>query len=172
MRIVTTSTDVYKFDELDEKAKQKAIEWFLSDYPDHEWWDCTYEDAKTIGLALKSFDLDRNRHATGKFINDAETCAKAVIENHGEQCETYKTAKAFLLSMDSLNTEYPEKEEGENAAQYEGEKEDLEDEFLKSLLEDYAMLLQKEYEYLCSEEHALDMIQNNNYEFTKEGAIF
>jgi hypothetical protein len=36
---------VYKFNELDDRAKQKAREWYTGcDYPHDDWWDWTYED--------------------------------------------------------------------------------------------------------------------------------
>ena len=42
-------TKVYKFDELDDRAKQKAREWYTGrDYPHDDWWDCTYEDFQII----------------------------------------------------------------------------------------------------------------------------
>jgi hypothetical protein len=54
--LVTVKT-VYEFDELSEAAKQKAIESYRVDYPDHEWWDSTYEmieqAATILGINLK-----------------------------------------------------------------------------------------------------------------------
>jgi hypothetical protein len=47
--IVTT---VYKFDELSEAAKQKAIESYRVDYPDYEWWDSVYEMVEDVGKIL------------------------------------------------------------------------------------------------------------------------
>lgn len=53
----TKTTNVYQYDELDDHAKQRAREWFARDYPDYEWWDCTYEDiaerANELGIDLK-----------------------------------------------------------------------------------------------------------------------
>lgn len=45
----------YKFNELNEKAKQKVREWHAEGM--HDWWDCTYDDAKTRG-AEKGFDIE------------------------------------------------------------------------------------------------------------------
>ena len=55
-----------------------------------------------------------------------------------------------------------------------GDPEDLEDlnkEFLRSLCEDYRIILQKEYEYLTSEEAIIETIEVNEYEFTEEGEL-
>lgn len=49
-------TNVYHYDELGEKAKEKAKEWFRRDYPDYDWWDYLYEDfderAAELGIEL------------------------------------------------------------------------------------------------------------------------
>lgn len=49
-------TPVYTYDELSEKAKERAREWFRRDYPDYNWWDFLYEDferrAKELGIEL------------------------------------------------------------------------------------------------------------------------
>lgn len=52
----TVRTKVYKFSELSEQAKEKAIESFYNINVDYEYWDSTYEDFKlfceTIGLTV------------------------------------------------------------------------------------------------------------------------
>lgn len=54
MREVTVN--VYKFDELSDEAKQKAIAWFRGGQFDGEWWDSVFEDAATC-LAFLGFDI-------------------------------------------------------------------------------------------------------------------
>lgn len=51
-------TQVYKFDELDERAKERARDWYRSGAFDYEWWECTFDDAKEC-LKLAGFDVDR-----------------------------------------------------------------------------------------------------------------
>ena len=48
---------VYKFDELDERAKERARDWYRQGAFDYEWWDCTFDDAKQC-LKLAGFDVD------------------------------------------------------------------------------------------------------------------
>lgn len=43
----TISIDLYTFDELSDKSKEKARNWYRTDYPDSGWWECTYDDART-----------------------------------------------------------------------------------------------------------------------------
>ncbi len=166
----TIETQVFTFDELSDKAKEKARGWFRQDYDSSDAADYILDDAKTIGLAIKS--LSQHRANKGAFTDDAVTCAQAIIENHGPDCETYKTAKAFLLSVDSLNVEYPEYAEGERESDYEDEKEELEKEFLGSLLSDYWQMLDKEIEYQNSEEVVDENITANDYTFTEDGKRF
>jgi len=49
-------TKIYQYDELSDKAKEKAREWYRTDYPDYNWWDFLYEDfeqrAKELGIEL------------------------------------------------------------------------------------------------------------------------
>jgi hypothetical protein len=44
--------DVYKFDELNDRAKETARDWFRQDYPGYEWWDSSYDDFATIADIL------------------------------------------------------------------------------------------------------------------------
>ena len=163
---------VYSFQELSEDAKQKAIEDNYDINLDF-WWDNVYEDAESIGLKIESFDLDRNKHATGKFILGPLEVAQNIINEHGEVCETHKTAKEFLSShvelfVNYLNpeSEFYESKETENDLIY------LEAEFLSNILKDYANILQREYEYLSSKKAIIETIELNEYNFLKCGEMF
>lgn len=61
---------LYKFNELDERAKEKAREWYTrSDYPHDGWWDYVYEDFQTI-CDIIGVELDTNpvRLMNGKKV--------------------------------------------------------------------------------------------------------
>ena len=161
-------TKVYKFDELSDNAKEKALNELYDINVDYDWWDSIYEDAENIGLKLKTFDLDRNRHATGEFILSATEVAANVIRDHGDQCETYKTAQEFL---DEQNKYPMPDDDSDEFSVWEDKMLELEDEFLKSLLEDYSIILQKEYEYLTSEEAIIESIKANDYVFDENGNL-
>ncbi len=51
-------TEVFKYEELDDRAKEKAREWYTRDYPDYEWWDSCYDDfqriCEIIGVELET----------------------------------------------------------------------------------------------------------------------
>jgi hypothetical protein len=171
VKTYTKTIELYEFDELDDKAKDKARDWYRQGALDYEWWDCTYEDAKTVGLELTGFDLDRNRHATGKFIESAPEVADLILKNHGETCETYKTAAAFIKERDEIVDNAERDEHGELVSEYELDQklDEVEAEFLRALLEDYSIMLQNESEYLTSDESVDEMITANEYTFDKSG---
>lgn len=169
----TIKINLYLFAELSEEAKQKAIEKNYSINVEHgEWWDGTYMDAENIGLKLEHFDLDRNRHATGQFTLSAAEVAANIMRDHGPDCETYKTAEAFLEEfnpvfgayMDESNIKFETREA-------EDELMELEEEFLKSLLEDYSIILQHESEYLMSKEAIIETFEANEYTFEEDGTM-
>jgi len=167
----TISINLYKFSELSEEAKQKAIEKLYYINLDQDWWTFTYEDAENIGLKITGFDLDRNRHATGYFLLNATEVAQNILNEHGEMCETYKTAENFLSEHSPVFSKYMS-EDYEDIYEIENQLQEIEDDFLKNLLEDYSIMLQNECEYLQSEEAIIETIEANDYDFTENGDLY
>ena len=157
----TIETTVYKFDELTEEAKEKAVQRLSDINVDYRWYESTFDDAEGIGLKITDFEADR--YAKGKFINSAHEVAEAIIRDHGVHCETAITANNYMAEYKELEKNTPEEDDLETDA--------IDEEFLKSLLEDYRILLRKEYEYLTSEEAIIETIQANEYEFTSDGKL-
>ena len=169
----TKTIEIYQFDELSEQAKEKAIERLSNINVDFDWWSSTYEDAQQIGLKLTTFDLDRNRHAKGHFLLSAAEVAQNIISNHGEMCETYKTAEKFLEEWQPIFNEYMDEQSKKyESSEAEDEMQDIEQDFLNSLLEDYSIILQNESEYLQSDEAIIETIQANDYEFYVDGTKY
>jgi hypothetical protein len=171
----TIRTKVYQFSELSEQAKQKAIEWYLSGNDYSFAWENTKEDAEQIGLKIHS--LDDHRPNKGEFIEDAHFCANRIIENHGEKCETFKTAKSFLNDWKELVSKYSDgitldKVSEDNSDEFDQEADELEAEFLKAILEDYRIMYNQNVDYENSDKAAIEAIEANEYEFTKEGKRF
>jgi hypothetical protein len=167
----TITTTVYEFNELSDKAKEKARDWYRDGAFLDEWWLFTYEDAERAGLKIESFGLDRSRHAEGKLITSARECAESIIKDHGEACETFKTAQAFLKERDEIVDTANRDENGEldSVKELDDALDRCESEFLKSILEDYSIILQKESEYIVSDEAVDENITANGYTFTKDG---
>lgn len=152
------TVNIYTFDELSDRAKQRALDHCRYWQVEHEWWDGVYMDAERIGLKITAFDLDRHLHADGDFISSAESCAKAILEEHGASCETFKDASAYLEDLTKL-------------AEDDDAHEDLDREFLKTILEDYAWNLQHEYEWLTDDAQVEEFILANDYEFDEDGDL-
>lgn len=165
----TIRIKIYKFEELTPAAQTKALNQFADINTDYEWWDSTYEDAKTIGLLIKGFDT--NVSVIGQFIAGAEETAHLIEKEHGPDTETFKTATLYLQSRDKLINEWPKDENQEhiNVLELDWELDALDADFLRSLCEDYRIMLSKEYDYLTSEEAIKETVIANEYDFTKDG---
>jgi hypothetical protein len=173
----TVQVKVYKFDELSDEAKERVIDSFRHVNVEFDWWEGIYSDAENVGIKITSFDLDRNRHADGVFQDNFEEICRRIMAEHGEVCETYKTAQSYLNRYNELVTKYSDGVNTElvaedNEWEFDKECEELREEFEKEIFEDYSMMLQNEYEYLCSDEAVYEFIRSNEYEFTEDGELF
>lgn len=166
----TAEITLYKFSELKDRAKERARDWYREGALDYEWWESTYEDAANVGLKITEFDLGRGTSADGKFTKGPVDVANAVMKDHGKETETYKDARDFLKDWKAKETAYY-KADADNE-DFEGSEaaEELEKEFLNTLLQDYAQILQTEYEWLLSDEQVDESIEANEYEFHADGS--
>lgn len=71
MRTETTTRTLYQFDELSEKAQEKALEKLWDLNVDHEWWDYITDDIEANGEVSglycvygKEFDLNSKRYVS------------------------------------------------------------------------------------------------------------
>ena len=172
----TKTINLYSFDELSEDAKKKAIENLYDINVDSEWWESTYDDSANVGINITGFDTGRRNDITGNLtMSMCEVCHKLIAE-HGEDCETYKTAKDYLNQWDALVEKHSDgitkdKVSEYNEYDFDVEADNLEDDFRKAILEDYLIILRNEYEYLTSDEAIIETIQLNEYTFTENGKI-
>lgn len=140
---------LYQFDELSDKAKEKARDWWREGGLDYEWWDCIYEDAERIGLKITGFDA-YGRYIEGDLTKSVGAVCRAILAEHGKSCNTYKIALDYCCRKRRGNPYTRE-------------------DFLHDLLEEYLTMLRKEAEYLMSDEHIDETIRANEYEFTEDG---
>lgn len=177
----TVTTQVYTFDELSEEAKKTALGKFQDINIMHEWWDFIYDDAKNVFLIITEFDLDRGRKIKGHFKYSEEDTAKAIIEEHGNSTETYRTAEGFLgdiapilydiNQLECLGDNITEKQ-AKGLIELEVTLEYEKREFEKAIIEDYLTMLDREYEDCISEERVAETIRANGYEFFENGKQF
>jgi hypothetical protein len=170
----TIEIKLYEFEELSLKSQGKAIENDCSINVTFDWWEYIYEDSKNISLEITSFDLDRNKDATGKLTTDCNSVANDIIEKHGEKTETFEIPKQFIkfwndavkLHSNGIDTE---KVENEKEFYFDIIISDYEEDFLKHLLNEYSNILQRECEYQQSEEAIKETSISNEYDFTEDG---
>lgn len=187
--LVTRERTLYKFDELDERAQEKALESLWDLDVDHDWWDHIYRDAANIGLKITEFDTYRNT-ISGELTDYLLDSCKLIRKNHGKDCETFKTAKAYL---DEYIAAFVKWREAEQTSEFDADSEidddfedwkpidylkefkwtdearEIEKEYQKALLEDYLSMLRGEYDHLTSGENIKESIRDNDYLFTEDG---
>jgi hypothetical protein len=177
----TRTITIYQFDELDEKAQEKAIE-ICSDYNvDHDWCEHTCDqDAATIGLKITGFDLYRGT-IEGDLSEYLLDSCKLIRINHGKDTETFATARQYLKEyIEAYKVWRKEQDEEEYSDdmkpadllyefRYSDEADVVTNNYKKALLEDYLIILQKEYDFLTSREEIINTIRDNEYEFLANG---
>ena len=176
MRTETKTRTLYRFEELSDEAKEKALDSrrYTNTDAGSEWWESTYEDAANVGIKIKGFDTGRSGSSSsidGK-VEDTENTAHQIMKEHGEECETYKTAAEYLKERDAIIQRTGDSSDSEDSLDQD-EVDDLLDElgneFTKAILEDYLTILRNELEYLDSDEAVKESIEANEYEFTEDG---
>jgi len=166
----TITIALYSFDELKKETQDKAVELLHDLNLEHEWWKSTYEDAERIGLKITSFDLDRANYCHGLFLSNGYKTANLILEEHGDGCTTYHTAKKFLEDYKPKKEEFEKENPGWDFT-YQDEGSELEQEFLKALLKDYLRILKQEVQYRESKEAIIESIKANDYLFFEDGKL-
>jgi len=168
---------LYEFEELSAEAKEKAIEKNRTINVDFDWWDCTCESMKEVGVKIDSFDI--YYRTISIIIEDSEHTASKTIENFGEGMEIVKISKQFIKDRDALIKRlgegndiagYSVKEEFID--EYDEEIEYLEEEYRKEMAEEILTWLRDEYEFLQTDESVIESLISNDYEFTEDGTMY
>ena len=170
----TIETTLYQFEELSAESRQKAIETNSTINIDFDWWDCTYEGMREMGVEINSFDIyHRDISIT---IEDSEYTARQIVKNYGEGMEVFMSSKQFIKDRDALVKRLGEGNDidgysvkHENWSEFDEEIEILEEEYRREIAENIFTWLYEEYDYLQSEESIAQALVDNEYEFTKDG---
>lgn len=187
----TITVHLYQFDELDDKAKEAAREWFRKDYPDHGWWDTIYDDAKEIAKFL-GVEIDKIYFSgfwsrgdgacfTGTFRSDDLKTLDALKENYPTEEKLHALLQRLLAvkHQEGAFLELPARGRYSNSDTMETEDPDSyyvwgETLEIRSCLRSFAdwiyANLEKEYEYLVSNECVDETIRANEYWFLIDGS--
>ena len=168
--------NVYSINELSEDVQTKVIN-KMSDInvSDSYWYEILKEGAKEIGLVISTFDIDR-RYIKGVFKETAFETACKIKKEHGENCDTYKTAANYLTNYDLEFKQFEDvNKKGycseDKEEQFDQWLDEFDQSFLKELLQDYLKIFKDEYEYLISKECIKESIIANEYFFTEDGTM-
>jgi hypothetical protein len=195
----TIETVVYQYDELSDSAKEKAREWYLKDGLDYDWWDFCYEDfvrvADILGIEFSTRRGSKRPeiYFTGFYCQGSASSfvgtyryAKgtlAKIKKYAPQDEElHRIAKALqyvqsrhfyklvarvesvrdhLIRVSVEDADYPYRDIGDA----EGAINDLMNDFNDWMFK----TLEREYEWLTSDEVVEENIRANEYEFDEYG---
>lgn len=175
MRIMETK--VYPFEELNEAAKKTAIDNLYDLNVDHQWWDCTYDEAKNLGFEIRGFDVGQGSSCEILIVENHLSCIMTnILDSHGETCDTYTMAKEYQQHRNQLVRNcsdgiHTDRVSEEHEDKFDDLEDELNDMYKERLSEEYLSLLRKEYEYLTSDEAIKETIESNEYEFTAEGKL-
>jgi len=180
----TRTITVYNFSELSEDAKENAIENLADINIELEWWEPIYEDLKSIGFECKGFEI--YRYCKLIATESYRTVAKKVLEQHGQSCGTYTLAFQFIETHQNLSyrldrlldmyhsgkyQDHREQWLSEKIDDLENQIEELESKFHNDMENDYRLMLEKEWDYLTTEEAIVNTIETMEYEFDKNGNL-
>lgn len=181
---------LYEYKELSDKAKEKARAWFTTDYPCHDWWDPIYEDAKEMAKLL-GIEID-DIYFSGFYSHGDGACFKGTfrpedVKTVEEFLENYPEEKTVLGLYERIcKVKCPEdcrvnisvsghhSHSHTMSISFTEEMEREEERELLSCVRAFAdwiyRTLEKEYEYLLSDEAVEESITANEYLFLEDGS--
>lgn len=193
MRTRTRVDTLYEFSELSDSAKETALEKLRDLNTTHEWWEFVEDDAKQCG-AILGIEIDQIRF-TGFWSQGDGACfegsyryakgAVGAITEHtgGTDSELISIATrlqelqrpAFYTATASCAHRGHYYHSGCMAVECDAEKGTLDHDALTSALRSFAdwvyTRLEKEHEYLTSDEQVIESIEANEYEFSEAGEL-
>ena len=178
MKTITRQYKVYNFSELSEDAKRNALNSLYDINIDYDWYGFIYSEAEELGFEITSFDLGRGQYCEIDINESCNTIANRILKDHGKTCSTYIEALSYKKARAKVILEYWTADDETDDVLYNNENdaeellEELDNDFHHTLENEYFLILEKEYEYLTSEEAIIETIEANEYQFTETGKLF
>jgi len=172
-RDITWNFKVYKFEELSDEAKERALEdnrYVLVE--DYAWYDFIYDEADMIGIEIEGFDLYEG-YIKIKLNTSVLNSVESAMQWFGESTEEYKLVKSYydaimkLADSDEVK-EYLEENPDDDAydAIYNMSLDDrFYNEYISDMKRLFLKMLEDTYDYLISDEAIIKYFDNNDYEF-------
>lgn len=195
----TKKIELYTYSELSEEAKEKARDWYRQGALEHEWWDCIFDDAKTIG-ALMGIEIDQIYFSgfssqgdgacfTGEYQYKKGSVTKIkeyapqdnelhrIVENLRDiQRQNFYALSATIQHEGRYSHEYSVRVNVSDSRQeYWQDISSDTAESLSDALRDFMRwiynVLESECDWLVSDKQIVESIEINDYEFTADGEI-
>jgi hypothetical protein len=199
MRIIETKA--YTFDELSDDAKEKVIQKFRSNGINYEWWDSVYEqkeeEIKDAGFDVKGMFFSGFWSQGDGAMFEYQDLSQKLRDEYIDGLKLSPMRKEWIRNNISVSGNgkhrgnYYNEKSCSHSIYWEVDNGDLHwskefhkwlesfaldfDEFVidkyEDLCRDLYKQLEKEYEYLTSDEEITEKILANEYEFTEEGNL-
>lgn len=152
MRIIERNPiTVYKFEELSDKAKQKAIDNHRYQYVSDTWWlEHIEEQLDYFGVKIERLDV--HWHHLDLVISDYDKLVDGIKSAFGKETELYEAAVAYEIYKD---TDMYAANDFRNYVQWE-----------------YMQIIQSEYNYLTRDEYIAEKLQDSYHEFYEDGETY
>lgn len=187
---------VFKFDELSDKAKEKARDWYRQAGESDQWWDGVFEDVKDIAK-LMGVEIERigfsgfasqgdGAHFVGSF-KYGQGCAKAVatyapldkdIQGIAKGWQALQAANFYKLTGTVKHQGHYQHENCTTFDVYRDgdwagpEAVDATQEVMRDFMRYIYRRLEKEYNFLNEDSQVDANILGNDYEFTADGKYY
>lgn len=181
MREITVKA--YRFAELSDEAKERALDEFRGINVEFSWWDNMYDVIRTAGklIGLEIGDIHFNIYsycifdASYEYVRGA---VKSIQDEFPHATDLHKVARDLQdlqkRHFYSLSCSVASQRVS-NLYRCFRFGEDYECNGLGGIINDFAhwarILLRDEYEYLTSDAAVKGMIEANEYEFTEDGKL-
>ena len=177
MRKETVTYEIFKFNELSETAKTKALDDHrYVEVSDEYWYEHTLDELKDLGIEVPEFDTYRG---ICKIENNEtwQTVAERILKNYGATSEYHILAHIFLPQHSKLSKQLEVLQESEDYDWHEVESlevkiDELEQEFKSDLAHEILKDLRSNYEYYTSDECIIERFEANDYEFHADGRVY
>ncbi len=190
----TEQIQIYKFNELGEEEKETAIQNQRENevYLDYEWYDYIHEEfieeLNEVGVDCKSFvwDLYRSRNFQAEDLNviDNQKFLKEVGLINWIVMNELRKEKTLIYHISlSENAEADieidfDNEDNLNNKEYEERHEEMKEfevkikDYFDEKFKGFYKRLSESYDYLLSDEAIKEDLENNDYEFNKDGSRY
>lgn len=166
----TKTINIYSYTELSDKAAEKARDNWRQTQLDYDWWEFIYDDAERVGIKITGFDIYRHE-ISGEFIESADYTADKILKDHGDKGGTWSEANSYKEDMARFMEKHADADGELPTYALENEKEDMERDFLRAILEEYLTMLRNEEEYQMSDDVIAECIIMNDMEYLEDGTI-